>query len=71
MDDYDKRKIKNITIYSLCSISGVVIYGTGVNLSKNSPYHTPIFIAGFVLSLSVPRILKKILLKDDDEDNWK
>ena len=68
MDDYSKKRIKNLVVYSLCGLSMVSVYGVSVNIARESPYHTPIFITGCVLSYGVPHLIRSIFIKDDNED---
>lgn len=67
MDDCTKERIKKLVVYSSCSISMVSIYGIGVNISRESPYHTSIFLTSTILSICVPCLIKRIFINDNDD----
>lgn len=51
-------KVENITIGTISSLGTVILYGTGVNLSKTAPNGKPIFIGTVILSFISPHLLK-------------
>lgn len=51
-------KIESVSIGSISSLGTVILYGTGVNLSKSLPNGTPVFIGTIILSFIAPHLLK-------------
>ena len=61
MNDKNKEamsKVKNLTIGAISSLGTVILYGTGVNLSKTAVNGKPIFIGTILLSFIAPHVLK-------------
>lgn len=54
----DLSKVQNISISLVNSVSTVILYATGVNLSKESPHGKVIFLATVFLSFTYPHVLK-------------
>ena len=63
MDKKKLSKVDNLVIASVSSLGTIGIYCTGVNLSKESNHHTPIFIATVAISFISPYLLNVITTK--------
>lgn len=59
MLDDKLSKVENLVINASSVLGGSIIYGVGVNLSKDSIHAVPLFIGTTVVSLASIKILKK------------
>lgn len=77
MLDNEFKKIDNLVIYVTTKLGTTLIYTTGVNLSKENKYHTPIFVGTVIVSFistvllreSTTYIIKKIKSKNRNDYN--
>ena len=56
-------KIQNLFIGSVSSFTLIGLYTSGVNLSRKTVYHLPIYFGSTVISYISPFIIDKILVK--------
>ena len=81
MEDKKLNKIENLIVYGVSSLGTIGVYCTGVNLSKESNHHTPIFLTTIALSFVSPYLFSSLTTKvifkfkdkfgKDKEDNPK
>lgn len=57
-DKKELSKLENLTIGTISSLGCVILYGTGINLSKTCPNSKPIFIGTIILSFLSPHLLQ-------------
>ena len=57
-DENELSIVENLTIGTISALGTILLYGTGVNLSKTVPNGEPIFIGTVFLSFISPYLLK-------------